>query len=124
MSSDPEGKQHTEGFIMRQGLKTDRIRKGIMVSQRIFDTGFQLKDISESFRDTDVGSLMTSPPNVTEMIKCLSDQVIFNEEQVETVVVQNFKFLTLICVLLLLLALSVLFLENVHKMKTTRVTPL
>ena len=124
MSSDLEGKQHTEGFIMRQGLKTDRIRKGIMVSQRIFDTGFQLKDISESFRDTDVGSLMTSPPNVTEMIKCLSDQVIFNEEQVETVVVQNFKFLTLICVLLLLLALSVLFLENVHKMKTTRVTPL
>ena len=49
LSSDPEGKQHTTGFIMRQGLDTELITKGKRRLKGLFEGNIVAKTISTLF---------------------------------------------------------------------------
>ena len=123
LSSDPEGKQHTNGLIIRQGLNTQLIIKEQRRLKGFFEGSLSHQTFKDSVGGFDLGPIMakTSYSNIRE---CMSKQVHYNQPQVETVNVMNFKYLILICVLLFILSYVVLFVELVDKMRAiTRVTP-
>ena len=128
ITSDPEGKQQTQGFILRQGLKNDLIIKGQRKLKRIFEGSLFSKTYSDSFGGFDMGPMLagTSYSNIRE---CMSKEVHYNQPEVETVNVRNFKYLALICMLLIIVSFVVLYGELIDKLtkrarvqKQTRVT--
>ena len=122
--SDPEGKQHTTGLIMRQGLKSDLIRKGKRRLRGLFE-GDVIKKVIADVADTmDFGPLTEGAASMSEIMKCLSKTVNYNHPEVEKVNPSNFRYLGLIYALLFIVAFVVLFLEIVDKLLTTRVRPL
>ena len=118
--SDPEGKQHTTGLIMRQGLKSDLIKKGKRRLRGLFE-GDIIKIVITDLSDAmDFGPIMQGTASMSEIMKCLSKTVNYNHPEVDTVNPSNFRYLALIYALLFLLAFVVLVLENVHKLLATR----
>ena len=112
LSSDPEGMQHTTGFITRQGIKDDLIMKGVRVLGRIFEAGIPPKVISDSFANQDSGPLMEEAAHYFEIMKCMSKQVNYNQHEVERVSVKNFEYLNAVCSLLFVAAFLVLGIES------------
>ena len=115
VSSDPEGMQHTTGFITRQGIKDNLIMKGVKVFARIFEAGIALKVISDSFENMDLGPMMEIAADYSEIMKCMSKQVNYNHPEVERVSFKNFVYLNVVCSALLLTAFLVLVSESSPK---------
>lgn len=109
-SSDPEGKQHTTGFIMRQGLDTELIGKGKRRLKGLFEGDIIQKALSGISEELDLGP-MASKGSVAGVMKCLSKSVNYNDPGVETVTFENFKYLFLVCVMMFLVSFIVLVLE-------------
>ena len=62
-----------------------------------------------------MGPMMTGT-NYSNIRECMSKQVHYNQPEVETVSLNNFRFLFLVCVLLLIASFIVLYGEPLHKM--------
>ena len=113
-ASDPKGRQHTTGIIIRQGMKTDLVFKGKQRSKRLFEQGMIHKIISESFEGVDLGPMLEGTTSVAEIMKCTSKEVNYNEPEIDGVNIENFKYLNLVCVLLFILSFTILIVGNVH----------
>ena len=127
LGTDPDGKQHTTGLITNHGLNEDPlIIKGRRRLMRVFEGSlFHQAFIDSVGGMADMMDGMVGHASAHNIHKCLSKTVNFNHPEVENVHVGNFKYLTLVCLFLLLVALFVLISEKVYKMmKTTRVQPL
>lgn len=114
---DPEGSQHTIGLIMRQGLTSDLITKGIRRLQTTFERAVTPKIISESLAGFDCGPFCQGTSNISEAIKCMSKQVNYNQAEIDAVNVLNFMYLIVLCGLLFLISFAVLILEHVDKVR-------
>ena len=127
LGTDPGGKQHTTGLITNPGLNEDPL---IIKGQRRLMWVFEGSLFHQAFSDSidGVAGLMqgvVGHASASNIQKCLSKTVNFNHSKVENVLVGNFRYLVLVCLFLLLVAIAVLILENLNKMmKTTRVRPL
>ena len=125
VSSDPEGMQHPIGLIMRQGINTDLIIKGQKRLRRLFEGGVFFIAMYELMDEISFGPITEGSVSVYEIRKCMSKQLIYHQHEVERVNVRNFRYLSLVCVLLFLVAFAVLLLENIHTyLSVTRVTPM
>ena len=114
-ASDPEGRQHTVGIIIRQGMKTDLVFKEKQRCKRLFEQGMTHKLISDSAAGLDFGmSMLEGTASVVEIMKCTSKEVNYNQPEVEGVNIENLKYLNLVCVLLFILSFTILVVENVH----------
>ena len=113
-ANDPEGRQHTSGIIVRRDLKTDLVFTGKRRSKWLFEQGMAQKLVSESIEGLDLGPMMEGTGSVAEIMKCTSKQVNYNQPEIETVTVENFKYLYWVCVFCINLSLAVLFFEKVH----------
>ena len=108
-SSDPEGKQHTSGLIMRQGLITELVIKGQKRLKGLFEGSLIHQVLEDSVGSMDFSIMQrASYSNIRE---CMSKEVHYNQPQVEKVNVMNFKYLALICMLLFLVSFAVLVVE-------------
>ena len=124
MSIDPEGKQHSTGMIMRQGIDKALVKKGKRRGRAMFEGQFIHKFISETADNLDFGPIMEGTASVADIEKCMSKQVNYNQPEVETVSFENFKYLYTFCIIFLIVSFAVLFLENVDIItKQARVTP-
>ena len=85
LSSDPEGKQHTNGLIIRQGLNTQLIIKGQRRLKGVFEGSLLHQTFKDSVGGFDLGPIMagTSYSNIRE---CMSKQVHYNHPKVENYV--------------------------------------
>ena len=122
LSNDPEGKQHTTGLIMRQGFIDELIIKGQRRLKGYFEGSLHYRVLEVSWRSMNFGPMMagTSYSNIRE---CMSKEVHYNQPEVETVNVRNFKYLALICMLLIIVSFVVLYGELIDKLtKRARVT--
>ena len=125
VSSDPEGTIHSTGLIMRQGMKSDRIRKGKRRLKGLYEGGISHKAIEQSLDGMDFSSVSDESASFYDILKCMSKSVNYNEVEVEKVTVMNFKYPLLVCIFIFMTSFSVLFFENVHNMiNRTRVTPI
>ena len=125
ISSDPEGKQHTTGLIMRQGLKSDLIKKGKRKLRGLFEGDIIKKVIADIADTLDFGPMSEGTASISQIMKCMSNTVNYNQPEVEKVNPSNFRYLAFIYVLHFLVAFVILVLQIVHKMMTTtRVSPL
>ena len=118
-SSDPEGKQHTTGLIMRQGLKSDLIRKGKRRLRGLFEGDIIKKLIAHVADTVDYGPIMEGTASISEIMKCLSKTVNYNHPKVENANPSNFRYLGLIYAFFFFIAFIVLVLEIVQKLWTT-----
>ena len=124
IASDPKGKQHTMGFIIRQGLNNDLIKKGKRRLKGFFEGSIFDKALSESVAGVDVGSMFDGIRH-SNIRKCLSKTVNFNHPEVEKVNVRNFKYLAGMCLLFLLVSLTTFIGEILHaKRRQTKVRPI
>ena len=116
LASDPKGKQHTQGLIIRQGLNSDLIIKGQRRLKGLFEGDIIVKAIARSLEVLDFGPLSAGNlSTISEVMRCISKQVNFNCPEVETVNVKNFRYLALVCVLLFFISFTVLIVELVDK---------
>ena len=123
--NDPEGKQHTTGLILRQGLKSDLIRKGKRRLRGLFEGDVIKKLIADVIDTIDFGPMSEGTASISEIMKCMSKTVNYNHPEVEKVNPRNFRYLALLCAFLFFKALIALVSEIVHKMMTiTRVISL
>ena len=122
LSSDSAGMQHTTGLITRQWIKNGLIMKGVRVLGRIFESGIVPKVISDSFESMDMGPLMEGTVDYSEIMKCMSKQLHYNQPEVERVSLKNFVYLNVVYSLLVLTAFLVLVSES--SPKRTRVAPM
>ena len=125
-SSDPEGKQHTQGLIIRQGLDTDLIRKGKRRIKGLFEGDIIHKSVDLVGHAIEFGSFSDgNEVSFSALLKCMSKQVNYNQPEVEEVSVKNFKYLIQVCGILIAICCVVLVLELLYKtFKETRVTRL
>ena len=81
LSSDPEGKQHTRGLIMRQGLNDELIIKGKRRLKGLFEESLHHRALEDSFGSMDLGPMMaqTSYSNIR---KCMLKQLHYNHLEV------------------------------------------
>ena len=115
MSTDPQGKQHMTGFIMRQGLDNELIRKGKRRMKGLTEGEIQVKAIDESLYEADYGPMTEGQASFSEILKCMSTTVNYNQPEVERVNLRNFRFLALVCFLLIFFCATLLGLEIIYK---------
>ena len=117
LSSDPEGKQHKTGLIIRQGLNTELIIKGRRRLRGLFEGDVILKGFWKCVDNADLGPLTDGVARVTDVQKCIAKTVNYKEpENIEQVNVENLKYLNLVCLALVLCSFTVLVLEKMVKM--------
>lgn len=121
-SSDPQGWQHTQGLIVRQGLQTPLIMKGLRRTRRLFESDIMKIVIAKGIESIDVGPMMSGKSSFYDSLKCVSDTINYNSVVVEVVQVANFRFLFFLCIFMLLSALVVLIMEIYWKQMPTTVT--
>lgn len=115
LSSDPEGKEHTEGPIMRQDLKTLLITKGKRRLRGIFESGVAKFSSSEGMENLDLGPMFSGNSDHSSFLKCMSDTVNYNSVKVERVNTENFRYFNLLCVLMFIVAFIALSFETYRK---------
>ena len=96
-SRDPRARMQKKGYIMRNGIKqTGHLKAFRRKIRNAFETGIFQGLIGAIIRDglqsTDQFPFPSGPHSKVE--KCLSDQVVYADAFVDTVVLQNFQFLT------------------------------
>ena len=124
VSSDPENKHQTQGLIMRQGLTTPLITKGLRRIKALFEGDIIKKPMAEGISRVDLHRLHPGKTNYSSILICMSDTVQYNSVEVERIKTENFKYLNLVCVIMLICAFIVLTLEIYVKNRSTTVTPL
>ena len=96
LSSDPKGKEHLMGVIMRQGLKTDVIIRGKKRVRRLFEGRLILEGVEKSLSNLDFGPMAQGMSTISQTMKCMSKLVNYDHPQVENVVLSNFRCLVLV----------------------------
>ena len=81
-SSDPEGKQHTNGLIMRQGLIDELIIKGQRRLKGLFKGSLHYEALEDPFGGMDWG-LLTAQTSYSNIRECMSKQVHYNQPRVQ-----------------------------------------
>ena len=120
MATDRDDKKHTSGVIMRQAIRSTCLGRTARKSARIaFETGITTYTIESVTSNLNLAGLLESLPtsqlpveeqyHVKEM--CQSTSVNFHEVIVESVLVQNFRLLIIVCGYLTGLAFILLFTE-------------
>ena len=114
MSRDRNARMHKKGLIMRNGMKqTPQIKTMKRKSRSAFETGifYSLIDavIKDGLKSSGQFSLPSAPNSQIE--RCLSDQVVYADASVDTVVVQNFHLLFALFVVMLPASMIVLLVE-------------
>ena len=104
ISRDPRARMQKKGYIMRNGMKQTRHLKAFRRKIRnAFETGIFNGLIEAITRDglqsTDQFSFPSGPHSQVE--RCLSNQVVYADAFVDTVVLQNFRFLLALLVVML-----------------------
>ena len=124
VSSDPQGKQKTQGLIMRQGLTTPLITKGLRRTRRLFEADIVKTAIARGISNVDGGPMYSGKTDYYSILKCMSDTVNYNSVKVEKVNTENFKYLHLLFVIMLIFAFIVFILEIYVKNRPITVTVL
>ena len=124
VSSDPEGKRQSQGLIMRQGLTTSLINKGLKRIKALFEGDILKIAIGEQTRNVDAIPMFSGKTDYYSILKCMSKTVNYNSIEVEKVNTENFRYLHLLCVLIFICAFIVLILEIYMKNRQTTVTAL
>ena len=81
MSSDPAGKHHTTGLIMRQGLTTPLITKGLRRTRRLFEADIIRKPIAEAISNVTLPSQFTGKTDPYSILICMSDTIQSNQRE-------------------------------------------
>lgn len=97
ISKVPDGKLHANGSIMRQGIKTEVTRKGKKRVRRLIENAVMQQAILETLERVDVGPMIEGTASIADIEKCMSKQVNYNKPEVETVSVENYKCLNVLC---------------------------
>ena len=124
VSSDPERKRHSQGLIMRQGLTTPLITKGVRRTRRLFEADIIKISMAEGMSNAGLRLKSSEKTDDYSILKCMSDTVQYNSVEVERVNTENFRYLYLLCVLMFICAFIVLSLEIYVKNRPTTVTSL
>ena len=114
-SSDPESKQHTTGFIFRQRINTKLVTKAKRKMKSLFESNLLARGVTKALQMVDFGPMVEGVSTISPKMKCLSKQVNYNQPEVETVGVDNFKLLFVVSLVFLIISFVVLFLEHVLK---------
>ena len=114
ISTDPDARMHKMGWILRNGMKqTRQLRAFRRKIRSMFESGTfhdALKTVTRNgFESTDQLSFPSAPHSKVE--KCLSDQVLYADASVDTVVMQNFQFLFALLVVMFSTSTIVLLME-------------
>ena len=114
LSTDPAARMHEAAYIMRNGMKqTPQLKAFRRKIRSLFETGIVHALIDAVARDalqsTDQFALPSAPHSQVE--KCLSDQLVYAQAFVDTVVLQNFRFLLALPFVMLSVSIIVLLIE-------------
>ena len=114
ISRDPAARMHEAAYIMRNGMKqTPQLKAFKRKMRSMFETGIVHSLIDAVTRDglqsTDQFSLPSAPHSQVE--RCVSDQLVYANAFVDTVVLQNFQFLLALPVVMLPASVIVLLIE-------------
>ena len=100
------------------------ITKGQRRLRGLFEGGIVSKNVIESMSSVDLGPMFEGKTDYSSTLKCLSDTVNYNTVKVETVNVNNFRYLYFLCDFMLITAFLVLVIELYMKHRPTTVTAL
>ena len=114
ISRDPDARMHKKALIMRNGIKqTPHLKVFQRKIKSIFETGilysFMDAVTRNGLQSSDQLSFPSGPHSQVE--RCLSDQVVYADAFVDTVVLQNFQFLLALSVVMLTASIIVLLIE-------------
>ena len=114
ISKDPDAMMHKRAFIMRNGMKeTQHLKTFRRKIRSAFESGIFHRVIDEvvknGLQSSDQFTFPSGPH--AQVQKCLSDQVVYADASVDTVVVQNFHLLFVVVVVLLPASIFALLLE-------------
>ena len=114
MTTDPDAMMHKKGIIMRNGMKETQHLKAFRRKVRsAFETGIFHSVIDGLVKDGLKSSDQFSIPEAahSKVEKCLSDQVVYADASVDTVVLQNFDLLLVVSVFMLAASVIALLVE-------------
>ena len=75
LSSDPQGKMHARGAVIRRGLSTPLITKGQRRLRGFFEGDIPRQLEIESMNSIDFGPMFEGKADYSSILKCLSDTV-------------------------------------------------
>ena len=81
VSSDPEGKHHTRGLIMRQGLTTPLITKGLRRTRRLFEADIIKIPMAEAISNVELRGVFSGNSEFYSILKCMSDTIQSNQRR-------------------------------------------
>ena len=103
-------RMHQKGIIMRNGMKQTRhLKTGKRKIRSAFETGIFSGIFDAAVKDGLQSKVPDAPHSHVE--RCLSDQVVYADASVDTVVLQNFRFLLALLVVMLPASTMVLLIE-------------
>ena len=114
ISKDPNARMHKKAFIMRNGMKlTPQVKYIKRKLRSILETGVFYSFINGvtrvGLKSSDQFSFPSGPHSQIE--RCLSDQVVYADAFVDTVVMQNYYLLFTVSVVMLLSSIIILLIE-------------
>ena len=114
VSRDPSARMHQKGFIMRNGMKQTPQLKAIRRKMRSFiekgiHYGLMNAFVKDALQCSDLFPIPSGSHSQVE--RCLSDQVVYADASVDTVVLQNFHVLLVSSVVMLLASIITLLIE-------------
>ena len=114
ISKDPNARMKKSGLIMRNGMKQTQHLKALRRNARsAFETGFFFGLFYALTRDglksTEQFALPDAPHSQFE--RCISDQLVYADASVDTVVLQNFQFLLALSFVMLPASIILLLIE-------------
>ena len=99
-------------------MKSDLIKKGKRRLRGLFEGDVIKKLIADVIDTIDFGHLSEGTASISEITKCMSKTVNYNQAEVEQVNPKNFRYLALVYAILVLVAFIVFVLE-IHNFMTT-----
>ena len=114
ISRDPDARMHKKALIMRNGMKqTPHLKAFQRKIKSLFETGilnsFMDAVTRNGLQSSDQLSFPSGPHSQVE--RCLSDQIVYADAFVDTVVLQNFQVLLALSVVMLPASIIVLLIE-------------
>ena len=123
ISSDPEGKQHTRGILMRHELKTPLIIKGLRRLKGLIEGDILSQGLEKGMdiKNDDKLSMFSDETSFYDTLKCLSKEVIYNSQKVDVVTLKNFRLLWQFVLIMFAFSYIVLIFERVKKRQQAKV---
>ena len=118
ISKDPNARMHKKAFIMRNGMKQTRHLKVFRRKvKNLFETGVLSGFLHGVTRDGLQSTEQFPFPSGShsQVERCLSDQIVYADASVDTVVLQNFQFLLALLVVMLPVSIIAMLVECVWK---------